>query len=120
MLIGELASAAGLSREALRFYEQQGLIQSRRLANGYRDYPEEVLTLVHYIRSAQRLGFSLTEIGHKLPTLWGAADPGSLMTQVLGEKLQDLDARIAALQGLRGQLAQQMEAGCPLSAATAA
>ena len=34
MLIGELASAAGLSREALRFYEHSGLIRARRLANG--------------------------------------------------------------------------------------
>ena len=37
MLIGELATASGLSREALRFYEQQGLIRARRLDNGYRD-----------------------------------------------------------------------------------
>ena len=36
MLIGELATASGLSREALRFYEQQGLIRARRLDNGYR------------------------------------------------------------------------------------
>ena len=51
MLIGELATASGLSREALRFYEQQGLIRARRLDNGYRDYPPEVVTLVQYIRT---------------------------------------------------------------------
>ena len=56
MLIGELATASGLSREALRFYEQQGLIRARRLDNGYRDYPPEVVTLVQYIRTAQQLG----------------------------------------------------------------
>ena len=55
MLIGELATASGLSREALRFYEQQGLIRARRLDNGYRDYPPEVVTLVQYIRTAQQL-----------------------------------------------------------------
>jgi len=48
MLIGELATASGLSREALRFYEQQGLIRARRLDNGYRDYPPEVVTLVQF------------------------------------------------------------------------
>ena len=76
MLIGELATASGLSREALRFYEQQGLIRARRLDNGYRDYPPEVVTLVQYIRTAQQLGFTLAEIGDRLPAIWDAAEPG--------------------------------------------
>ena len=75
MLIGELATASGLSREALRFYEQQGLIRARRLDNGYRDYPPEVVTLVQYIRTAQQLGFTLAEIGDRLPAIWDAAEP---------------------------------------------
>ena len=76
MLIGELATASGLSREALRFYEQQGLIRARRLANGYRDYPPEVVTLVQYIRTAQQLGFTLAEIGDR-PRTRPAAEPGA-------------------------------------------
>jgi MerR family copper efflux transcriptional regulator len=116
MLIGELATAAGLSREALRFYEQQGLIRSRRLSNGYRDYPEEVLMLVNYIRTAQQLGFTLAEIGHRLPAIWDASEPGPAIAQVLGEKLLEIDARIGALQGLRAQLAQRLNLDCPLTA----
>lgn len=115
MLIGELATSAGLSREALRFYEQQGLIRSRRLANGYRDYPTEALMLVNYIRTAQQLGFTLAEIGHKLPELWDAAEPGPAIVQVLGEKLLEIDARIEALQVLRGALAQRLTQACPLT-----
>ena len=80
MLIGELATAAGMSREALRFYEQQGLIRARRLPNGYRDYPEEVLMLVQYIRTAQQLGFTLAEIGDRLPAIWDAPDPAPAVT----------------------------------------
>jgi DNA-binding transcriptional MerR regulator len=76
MRIGELAAAAGISRDTLRFYEQQGLIRARRLENGYRDYPDEVLMLVNYIREAQQLGFTLAEIGRKLPEVWDAAEPG--------------------------------------------
>ena len=37
MLIGQLATATGISRDTLRFYEQQGLIRARRRENGYRD-----------------------------------------------------------------------------------
>ena len=114
MLIGELAAATGLSREALRFYEQQGLIRARRLANGYRDYPVQAVPLVQYIRTAQQLGFTLAEIGERLPALWDAPDPGPALAQVLSAKLQEIDARIAALQALRQALAERVAADCPL------
>lgn len=71
MLIGELATASGLSREALRFYEQQGLMRAQRLANGYCDYPAETAMLVQYIRTALQLGFTLAEIGDRLPAAGG-------------------------------------------------
>ena len=116
MLIGELATASGLSREALRFYEQQGLIRARRLDNGYRDYPPEVVTLVQYIRTAQQLGFTLAEIGDRLPAIWDAAEPGPALAQVLTAKLQEIDDRIAALQALRQTLAEREATDCPLQA----
>ena len=116
MLIGELATASGLSREALRFYEQQGLIRARRLDNGYRDYPPEVVTLVQYIRTAQQLGFTLAEIGDRLPAIWDAAEPGPALAQVLAAKLQEIDDRIAALQALRQTLAERVATDCQLQA----
>ncbi|MFY8041985.1 MAG: family 1 glycosylhydrolase, partial [Rhodoferax sp.] len=60
---------------------QQGLIRARRLANGYRDYPPEVVTLVQYIRTAQQLGFTLAEIGDRLPSIWDtfSATPGKVL-----------------------------------------
>lgn len=115
MLIGELATVAGVSRETLRFYEQQGLIRARRLDNGYRDYPAEVLMLVNYIRTAQQLGFTLAEIGHKLPAIWDAADPGPAIARILGEKLQEIDDRIDGLRALREQLVVRLGLDCPLT-----
>jgi DNA-binding transcriptional MerR regulator len=120
MLIGELASAAGLSREALRFYEQSGLIRARRLANGYRDYPPEAVELVRYIRTAQQLGFSLAEIGDRMPGIWDAPEPGPMIAQVLAGKLTEIDARIAGLQALRQSLAERVASECPLRGADAA
>ena len=119
MLIGELATASGLTREALRFYEQQGLIRAQRLANGYRDYAPETLMLVNYIRTAQQLGFTLAEIGHKLPEIWEQAEPGPAIAQVLGEKLSEIDARITALMALREGLATRLALACPLAPNTA-
>ncbi|AWH54295.1 MerR family transcriptional regulator [Stenotrophomonas sp. ESTM1D_MKCIP4_1] len=120
MQIGELANACGLSREALRFYEKQGLIGARRLANGYRDYPAETAMLVHYIRTAQQLGFTLAEIGQRLPRLWEQADAGPLLAAALQEKLADIDARIVALSALRQDLATRLASACPLQPHAAA
>ncbi|AWH26210.1 MULTISPECIES: MerR family transcriptional regulator [Stenotrophomonas] len=114
MRIGELAQACGLSREALRFYEKQGLIGARRLGNGYRDYPPETAMLVHYIRTAQQLGFTLAEIGQRLPTLWQQEDAGALLAIALQQKLADIDARIHALSALRDDLAGRLASACPL------
>ena len=115
MLIGELATAADISRDTLRFYEQQGLIRARRLDNGYRDYPEEVLMLVNYIKKAQQLGFTLAEVGLNLPGIWEAADPGPAIATVLSEKLKEIDTRIEALRQLREQLATRITLVCPLA-----
>jgi DNA-binding transcriptional MerR regulator len=117
VLIGQLAQAAGISRDTLRFYEAQGLIQSRRLGNGYRVYPDEALVLVEYIRAAQQLGFSLAEIAHRLPEIWLAADPRPALAEVLAVKLQEIDERIAALGTLREQLATRIALDCPLNRA---
>jgi DNA-binding transcriptional MerR regulator len=119
MKIGELAARSGLSRESLRFYEQRGLLQARRLANGYRDYPEEAVQWLGYVRTAQQLGFTLAEIAADLPRLTEQADAGPALRATLTKKLADIDARLAALRGLRDELASRLEltpegTDCPL------
>ena len=61
MRIGELATATGLSRDTLRFYEKRGLLRAQRGSNGYRDYPAESVQWLGYLRLAQSLGFTLAE-----------------------------------------------------------
>ncbi|MCD6733868.1 MAG: MerR family transcriptional regulator [Burkholderiaceae bacterium] len=114
MMIGELARATGLTREALRFYESRGLIRARRMPNGYRDYPAETVMLVDYIRTARQLGFTLTEIGERMPEIWNRADAGSAIAGVLREKLVEIERRIVALQTLRDDLAARVGRECPL------
>lgn len=115
MKIGELAQATAVSRDALRFYEQRGLIRAQRGENGYRRYAPETVQLVGYIRMAQKLGFSLAEIGENLPALWDAPAPEAALAQLLGDKVVAIDARIDELRMLRAGLVAQMDALCPLS-----
>ncbi len=112
MQIGELAAATGLSRDTLRFYEKRGLLLSRRLANGYRDYPPEAVQWLCYLRAAQALGFTLAEIETGLPLLDDPAAAAPLLRAQLREaltrKLDDIDARIAGLSALRADLAREL------------
>ncbi|MFD6426345.1 MerR family transcriptional regulator [Streptomyces sp. NPDC060198] len=50
MRIGDLAEATGVNRRLLRYYEEQGLLRPRRLANGYRDYDDGDVVAVRSIR----------------------------------------------------------------------
>lgn len=67
MKIGELAKRSGLAPSRIRFYESSGLIAAQRQANGYRDYPEQVVQTLDIVASAQQAGFSLEEIRSMLP-----------------------------------------------------
>lgn len=114
MRIGELAQACAVSRDTLRFYEQRGLIAAQRSANGYRHYPADMVQLVLYIKTAQRLGFSLGEIGSSVAALWKATDPDSAVTQLLQDKLTLIETRIAELGELRRELQLRLTQSCPL------
>lgn len=117
MKIGSLAAATGVSRDTLRFYEERKLIRSTRGENGYRVYAPETAQLIGYIRTAQRLGFSLAEIGESLPALWGGDKPDQTVAQLLADKVKIIDQRIKELKGLKKDLLERIAQACPLAAA---
>jgi len=111
MRIGELAERAGTSTRTLRYYEQHGLLRSRRTANGYRDYDEADLRLVREIRSLLEIGFNLEETRPFVDCLRsgresGADCPASLAA--LGRKLSDLDGCIARLLVVRTRVRREL------------
>jgi DNA-binding transcriptional MerR regulator len=117
MQIGELSIATGLSRDTLRFYEKRGLLVARRRGNGYRDYPPEAVGWLCYLRTAQTLGFTLSEIETGMPLLASPDTSRPELREVLRQKLADIDERITGLAALRSELARWLEApeqGCPL------
>ncbi len=60
---GEVAARAGVNIQTLRYYERRGLIQEpTRRASGYREYPQDAVRVIRFIKRAQDLGFTLTEI----------------------------------------------------------
>ena len=65
--IGKLAEKAGVNIETIRYYQRVGLIhEPEKPLQGFRRYPESVITQLHFIKRAQQLGFTLQEVGELL------------------------------------------------------
>ncbi|MFT0518502.1 MerR family transcriptional regulator [Pseudomonas faucium] len=104
MKIGELARRTGLTASRIRFYEASGLIEARRLGNGYRDYPEQTVRSLEIIACGQQAGFSLEE----MRKLTGAAAVGAerhgLLLASLKRKVAEIEAMQQRLAHNRAQL----------------
>jgi len=111
--IGELARRAGVAASALRFYEAQGLISGTRGNGGRRRYPRAVLRRVAFIRIAQQVGLTLTQVSEALASLPEQRTPTAADWARLSRRWQPLlDERITALTRLRDQLGACIGCGC--------
>ena len=111
--IGAVATRTGVNVSALRFYEERGLIRSRRSEGGQRRYGRSVLRRVAFIQVAQRVGLTLEEIGRALDSL--PADDGlspSDWRRLSAAWRPMLDERIRLLEGLRDELDSCIGCGC--------
>ena len=112
MLIGELAERAGTSTRTLRYYEQHGLVRPRRDANGYRQYDDAELRVVHEIRALLAVGFGLEDIRPFVACLRAGNESGHVCPDsvlVLRRKLAEVDWYIGQLTEVRQQLRSQLE-----------
>ena len=105
--IGELARAAGVGVETIRFYERKGLIeQPPRPPAGARRYPSHAVDRVAFIQQAQELGFTLGEIKELLAL---RLDPGTSCAEVKAraqEKIEDIEAKVRRLRRMREALVE--------------
>ncbi|MGE0290476.1 MAG: MerR family DNA-binding protein [Bradyrhizobium sp.] len=110
MTIGRVAEAAGVTVEAIRFYQRLGLLaEPTRPAGGMRRYGVEFVSRLRFVKRAQRLGFSLAEIQRLL----ALEDPQSCGTarSLAAEKLALVEARLADLARMRDVL-RELVARC--------
>ena len=103
--IGEVATAAAVSVQAVRYYEQRGLLSPlHRTAASYRVYGPESIRVVRFIKRAQELGFTLDEIAQLLQLRWDALGGGAKARPLAESKVADMDERIRALTAMRDGL----------------
>jgi MerR family redox-sensitive transcriptional activator SoxR len=113
LTIGQLSARAGVATSALRFYEDIGLITSRRTSGNQRRYERAVLRTVSVIKAAQEVGLSLKDIADALDTLPDGRTPTKTDWSKLASRWRsDLDDRINELVALRDDLADCIGCGC--------
>jgi DNA-binding transcriptional MerR regulator len=108
---GQVASAAGVNLQTLRYYERRGLLaEPDRTNGGHRVYPDETVTTLRVIKAAQRLGFSLDEISDLLKA--GSPHHGTDLKDRAATKLADVEARMADLSVIATTLRSTLSADC--------
>src|SRR5260370_37782207 len=105
LMIGQVARQAGVGVETIRFYEREGLLEEPlRRASGYRQYPEQVIQRIHFIKRAQQLGFSLKEITDLLMLRVDAQTSCEEVKQRTEAKIAEVERKLAELQRMRQAL----------------
>ena len=113
LTIGEVAVRSGVAPSALRFYEESGLIVSRRTDGNQRRYERATLRRIAFIHAGKAAGIPLKRIGAALATLPSERAPSRDDWERLSSSWrEDLDRRIATLEALRSRLTTCIGCGC--------
>lgn len=105
LLVGELAKAAGVTADTIRFYEKHGLLpEPARTGAGYRLYDRQALRRVRFIRKAQAIGFSLAEIRRILNLRGSGEETCRCVFSIAEATLEETERKIRELTQLRDSL----------------
>ena len=113
LTVGELAARSGVSTSALRFYERQGLLSSRRTTGNQRRFHRRALRRVAFIRASQTVGIPLSVIGEVLALL----GPDAHITREVWVRAsecwrREIDERIARMERMRDRFTECIGCGC--------
>jgi DNA-binding transcriptional MerR regulator len=112
---GQVAEAAGVNQQTLRYYERRGLVaEPDRTLGGHRLYPPETVTVLRVIKTAQRLGFTLGEVAELLDAgthRHGRRADAGLLARAEA-KLTEVEQKITDLGVIRDTLCAAVAAGC--------
>lgn len=103
--IGEVARILKINPKTIRYYEEIGVIPAaQRTEKGYRVYPQAEIDRIAFVLRARALDFSLDDIGEILALREHGEAPCLYVSQLVEERITDIDARIATLNQLRLEL----------------
>lgn len=105
LTIGQVARRAEIGVETVRFYEREGLIEEpSRTASGYRQYDEQTVARLRFIRQAKELGFTLSEIRELLSLRCSPKASSADVKRQAEAKIADIEEKIQTLQRMKQAL----------------
>jgi Hg(II)-responsive transcriptional regulator len=111
MWIGEAAEQAGVNVQTLRYYERRGLLpKPPRRASGYREFPDDAVRVVRFIKRAQELGFSLDEVEGLLKLRRGSRLNRRQIRSVAERRVRQIEQKISELARMRAALQRLVHA----------
>ncbi|MFL1486108.1 MerR family transcriptional regulator [Marinobacter sp. LN3S78] len=111
MKVSELAKAAEVNPDTVRFYTREGLLNpTRNPDNNYQQYDAEDLRRLRFARKARQLGFSLPEIRAILEQADEHHSPCPMVRDVFEDRLASVEREIAELQQLRERMRSALTA----------
>ncbi len=110
MNVGDAARRSGLPAKTIRYYEEIGLVAPDRLANGYRDYSEEDLHFLIFLRRARGLGFGIEECRTLMALYRDKKRASHDVREVAVAHVAAIDEKISELQAMRTTLGQLIHA----------
>jgi DNA-binding transcriptional MerR regulator len=103
--IGELGKKTGLTPKTIRYYEAIGLLPDPgRTPSGYRDYGEDALERLGFIKAAQAVGFTLGEVKEILAFRTRGETPCAHVASLMEQRVRTLSEHIRDLQRMRAEL----------------
>lgn len=108
--IGEVAARSGVSVRALRYYEEQGLLESERSPSGQRRYPEDAVDRVHFIQQLYAAGLTSKDVLEVLPCVHTGIATPAMMARLV-EQRDGIDRQIAELTQARVRLDEVIRIG---------
>jgi DNA-binding transcriptional MerR regulator len=109
--IGELASRAGVTAKAIRFYERKQILpRAKRSANRYRLYDDDAVGMLAFVKQATNLGLTLAEIKDIIAIRRGGRPPCAHVHRLLRVKAGELDRKLKDLLEVRRRIRRSLRA----------
>jgi Hg(II)-responsive transcriptional regulator len=107
---GQVATEAGVNVQTLRYYERRGLLpEPPRRGSGYRAYGANSVAVVRFIKRAQEVGFTLSEVEMLLHLARGGPANCEAVKELAHQKVLDLERRMESLEAMRASLERLVE-----------
>lgn len=123
LTIGQVAGEAGVNVQTLRYYERRGILEEpKRSPSGYREYSPETVRVIRFVKRAQDLGFTLTEIQELLELRQHRPREREVVRTLAAAKVRDIEQKVRDLESMKRALNELVEScackgatsGCPI------